>query len=291
MRPWPQFDEPELRRRLCLSQEEFRGFVGQFAGSVGRRGVSEEIVERAFGYPWARPASSFLLRGDDAQALDELPAAEQRRLVARALADGDRHALLAFGSNGSPEALALKFNDLPDEDRELLVLAGDLHDFDVGAAPMPTFYGSLPATLFPSGGARVRASLLLVSTVQLTRLTWSEISYFLGRLSGVRFVPDAAGAPAIDQMLGFASRWGALCIDDAPVAMAAIPATSRSASSLTQEELLGYVGARVLGAGARELVTAIMEDFASTALAIHGALGESVQHFASERWTGYVSPD
>ena len=40
---------------------------------------------------------------------------------------GERHPLLAFGSNGAPERLALKFNDLPDDERELLVLAGHLH--------------------------------------------------------------------------------------------------------------------------------------------------------------------
>ena len=88
-----------------------------------------------------------------------------------------------------PERLALKFKELPEDERDLLVLAGTLHDFDVGAAPMPAFYGALPATVFPSPGAAVRASVLWVSDVQLTALAWSELSYWLGRLDGVRFEP------------------------------------------------------------------------------------------------------
>ena len=183
----------------------------EFVGSVPRREFTEDLYRHALAYPWARPASSFLLRGEDALPLEEMDDAERERTLETATSDG-RHPLLAFGSNGAPERLALKFTGLPDEERELLVLAGDLHDFDVGAAPMPTFYGSLPATIFPSPGAAVRASLLWVSDAQLTALAWSELSYFLGRLDGVTFVPDA-GDP-VEGVLGFVSRWGALCVDE-----------------------------------------------------------------------------
>ena len=152
---WPTIAEPELRRRICFDEEQFRGFVREFIGSVPRRELTDELYAHALGYPWARPASSFVLRGEHADSLDELDAAERERALSFAGAPG-RHALLAFGSNGAPDRLALKFKELPESERDLLVLAGTLHDFDVGAAPMPTFYGALPATIFPSPGAAVR---------------------------------------------------------------------------------------------------------------------------------------
>ena len=137
----------------------------EFIGSVPRREFTDELYAHALAYPWARPASSFLLRGEDAHPLDELDAAERERALSLAGAPG-RHALLAFGSNGAPERLALKFKELPDERAGRCSSSpATLHDFDVGAAPMPTFYGALPATIFPSPGAAVRASLLWVSDV------------------------------------------------------------------------------------------------------------------------------
>ena len=172
------------------------------------------------------------------------------------------------------------------------MLAGDLHDFDVGAAPMPTFYGSLPATIFPSPGAAVRASLLWVSDAQLTALAWSELSYFLGRLDGVS-VRSRRGSSGRGASCGFVSRWGALCLDEQIVAMAAVPATRRKAPALSQEQLLDHAASVVLGDGARarELVVAVMEDFGATALRAGEALRGSVRHFASPCWTRYASSD
>jgi hypothetical protein len=286
--PWPRIAEPELLRRLAFGDDEFLAFALQFAGSVPPRELTEELYRHALAYPWARPASSFLLRGEQAQPLDELAPADRERALR--MASGDRHPLLAFGANGAPERLALKFTSLPDEERELLVLAGHLHDFDVGAAPFPTFYGALPATLFPSPGARVRASLLFASDAQLTALAWSELTYYLGRLDGVRFEPDAADAGPVTGLYGFVSRWGALCVDDEIVAMAAVPAAERSAPALSQEQLLDHVAASVFGdgAGARELVGAVMEDFGATAQRIADRLLGSVRHFESMHWTRYV---
>jgi hypothetical protein len=286
---WPTIAEPELRRRLCFDDEQFREFVREFVGSVPRRELTDELFAHALAYPWGRPASSFVLRGDSAHPLDELDAAERERALSLAGAPG-RHALLAFGSNGAPERLALKFKELPADERDLLVLAGTLHDFDVGAAPMPAFYGALPATLFPSAGAAVRASVLWVSDVQLTALAWSELSYWLGRLEGVRFEPDAAHAPTVTGLLGFVSRWGALCVEDEIVAMQAVPAERPAGPAISKEAQLGHVAALVIGpdATARDLVNEVMEDFGSIGLRVAAGVGGSVRHFESVQWTRYV---
>ena len=155
---WPTIAEPELRRRLCFDEEQFRGFVREFIGSVPRRELTDELYAHALAYPWARPASSFVLRGE--RRSPRSTSWMRPSASARCRSPGRPGATPCWRSarTARPDRLALKFKELPDDERELLVLAGTLQDFDVGAAPMPTFYGALPATIFPSPGAAVRAS-------------------------------------------------------------------------------------------------------------------------------------
>ena len=257
MAGWPAISEPELLARLAMLDEEFVPLALSWAQAVGPREFSDQIYERALGYPWARPAESYLLTGKQVQSLEDVPADVREDILSGSGAGGvERYPLLTFGSNGSPETLALKFGDLSEQERRVLVVAGDLYDLDVGVAAMPTFYGSLPATIFPSPGTAVRASVLWVTAAQLVALTWSEISYRLGRLDGVRFEPDKAEAPPVESVFAFASRWGAHCVDGNTVAMQAVPAVERFAPALTQEELLDQVAQLFLGytVRARDLV-------------------------------------
>jgi hypothetical protein len=290
MGDWPAIGEPELLARLAMSDEEFIPLAMGWAQAVGPREFSDQIYERALGYPWARPAKSFLLTAEQVQPFDEVPD-EVREEVLSGLTEGDveRYPLLSFGSNGDPETLMLKFSELADEDRRILVTSGDLYDFDVGAAAMPTYYGSLPATIFPSPGTAIRASVLWVTTAQLVVLTWSEISYRLGRLEPVRFDPDNDESPAVEKVFAFASRWGAHCVDGEPVAMQAIPAVGRVAPALTQKQILDQIARSVFGdtASARDLVTRVMEDFSTAATMIGPVLRETAQPFESERWTPF----
>jgi hypothetical protein len=276
---WPAITEPELLRRLALPDAAFREQMRGFLEAVGEREFTEAAYATALGYPWPRPPSSFALDGEDVRHLEAW--------------DGDasagRRPLLAFGSNGSPETLTRKFAHLPQEHRGLPVLAGDLHDFDVAAAGHPTAYGSFPATLFVSPGTALRAAVLWVTPEQLTALTWTEVSYRLGRLDGVRFEPDVAGAPDLDGVLAYASRWGVLEIDGHCAALAALPARERAAPAFTQEQLLGRLAGEVLGAGAtaRDLVEAVYRNFGTAAERLAPFLQANVRAFGSERWTVY----
>jgi hypothetical protein len=188
--------------------------------------------------------------------------------------------------------LPLKVGELPEPERRVLVTSGYLYDFDVGAAAMPTFYGSLPGTIFSSPGTAVRASLLWVTTAQLVVLTWSEISYRFGRLEGVRFEPDKADAPAVKDVYAFISRWGAHCVDGEVVAMQAVPASGRVAPALSQEQLLDQIAQAVFGgeAKARHLVMCVMEDFGTAATTIGPLLHETARPFQSDRWTPFPTP-
>ena len=279
MRDWPPIAEPELLRRLALSDDAFLEQMRGFVASVGARPFSDAEYALALGYPWPRPPSSFALDGEDVTPLE--------RWDAR-VADG-RHPLLAFGSNGAPETLIRKFTHLPREDRSIVVLAGDLHDFDVAAAGHPTAYGAFPATLVPSAGTALRASILWVTPAQLTALTWTEVSYRLGRLDGVRFTPEVDGPPAIDHVLAYASRWGAHVVDGAVAALAALPAAGRTALAYTQEDLLDRLAREAIGpdASARDLVAWIYEDFAAAGERIGPLLQATARPFHPASWTPY----
>jgi len=282
MRDWPPIEDPELRRRLAAGDDEFLALMRGFVGSVGPREFGDVEYERALGYPWPRPPSSFVLDGAEVEHVDAWGV----------ISTEGRRPQLSFGSNGAPETLTRKFAHLPPEERRIPVLAGDLHDFDVGAAGNPAAYGAFPATLFVSPGTALRASVLFVTAVQLTALTWTEVSYRLGRLDGVRFEPDAAGSPDVDHVLAYASRWGSHCVDGNVAALAALPARDRTVPEFTQEQLLDLAAAQAIGAraGARDLVAWIFADFAAAAETIWPLIQPESRPFTSERWTPYPAP-
>ncbi len=287
MRGWPPITEPELLERLALDHDEFIAFVRRLAAALGRRTYEPTLLERALAYPWQRPGRSYVLCDGAVGLLAELDPSERRRTVAEF--EGRRHPLIAFGSNGAPETLAAKFAHFPaPADRTALVLAGDLHGFDVGASASPTVYGAMPAALFPSPGTAVRAAVLWLTPNQVTQLTWSEVSYRLGRLVDGRFAVDEADAE-IDGLFAYVSRFGALSVDDAPIALAAIPATGRTAPAMTQEEVLDLAAGLVFGPGARaeHLARAVFENLAGVIARAPAALWPAGRALPPERWTPY----
>lgn len=291
VRPWPPITDAQLLTRLALDDEGFEAFVRDLAGTLGPRDYQPALLARALRYPWQRPARSYVLRDTDVQLLDGLDSAERRSTISAFTVD--RHPIVAFGSNASPRTLTAKFAHFPDvEDRTVLVLAGDLHDVDVGASASPTVYGAMPAALFHSPGTAVRAAVLWLTAAQVTQLTWSEISYRLGRLDGARFAADEADVE-VDGLFAYVSRFGVLCVDGAPVALAAIPATGRSAPALTQAELLEVVARLVIAPTARaeDLVRDVFHDMTTVVDRAAQVLWPSAQPLRSDRWTPYPASD
>jgi hypothetical protein len=287
----PPIVEPELIERLAMDDGRFRAFAATFFAALPPRTCDAAAFAWACAYPWVRPAGSYLLSANgDVELLSALSEPERERLIERfAAPDGERLPLLAIGSNAAPETLQRKFAHFPDPvDRTVLAVHGRLHEFDVGYAAQPALYGALPATIFPSPGAAVATMLLWVTPTQFTQLTWSELSYRLGRLR-TRFTVDQADE-RFDEVLVFVSRWGALCVDGAPVALAAIPAQGRTAAALTQREALDLAAAMTLGPGAsaEQLVRAVFEDLAGLGPALAETLHRAGLPFASERWTPYA---
>lgn len=271
MRAFPALD-PELRERLALGEDDFATFLTGYLGAVPPRDYGPEQADHALGYPWARPPDSYRLRDGEVHPYDG--------------DTEDRHPILAFGSNASPSALTRKFAHFETpEDRDVLVLAGDLHDFDVGPAAAVAAYGAMPATLFESPGTRVRAAIVYATDAQATQLTWSELTYRFGRLRPVRFV---AADHEVDEVFAYVHRFGHYRPDGEPLALAAVEAEGRRSRAVTQRELLGRIAAQVVrdGASAEDLIEAVYVDGPGAVLA---RLREHVmpcgEPFASERWT------
>lgn len=284
---WPSITEPDLLDRLGLDDEGFDEYLRALAAALPPRVYDDAVFAQAIGYPWVRPVGSYRLTGAGAEPLAELSDAERETAIAElTAAAGGRLPVLSIGSNGAPEALERKFAHFTDEsDRTVLALTGRLHGFDVGAAAQPTIYGSMPATLFSSPGTAVCATLLWVTPAQFTQLTWSELTYRLGRLR-TRFEADD-GLPDLDEVLVFVSRFGAFCVDGRPVAMAAIEASGRQVEALTQEQLLDAAAALALGPGATagSLVRAVFEDLAGVNERIAATVRKASLPFDSELWT------
>jgi hypothetical protein len=286
---WPEIGELELLDRLAMGDREFAEYLRALAAAIPPRGCDADAVERALGYPWERPPGSYLLRGAGVELLADLGAEKRACVLERFVSDAaGRSPLLAIGSNAAPEALRRKLAHFPDEDdRTVLALTGRLHDFDVGAAAYLTLYGSMPATLFPSPQTAVCATVLWVTSNQFTQLTWSEISYRLGRVRTRFEVDDGA---SFDEVLAFVSRFGAFCVGGRPVALAAVPASGRIAEALTQEALLDAAAALAIGPEARAtaLVRAIFEDPAEITAKVESTVRKASLPFASERWTPFA---
>lgn len=288
MSEWLPIVEPELLERLSMDDEEFAAMVETLLSSFPRREYEATALVRALGYPWARPEGPFRLVDGVVDPLEDMGEDERAAVRTEFVSDPGRQPVLAFGANGSPEGLERKFAHFPDvEDRTTVVLTGWLQDFDVGASAQHTFYGSMPATIFPSPGTAVRAALVWVTAAQFTQLAWSELNYRLGKLRA-RFDVDGV-EEHFEEVLAFVSRFGALQLGNGPVALGAVPAKGRTAEALTQEKILDAVAELTLGPGANAeaLLRAAFDDFGATARKAAGPVHSRSIPFESDRWTPY----
>jgi hypothetical protein len=289
---WPPLSEPELLRRLTLDDAQFAAFIRGVVGQLPSRECDDDTIARAIAYPWARPLGSYLVAGEELEMLEAMSPERREDVLDRlTAAGGDRLPVLSIGSNAAPETLRRKFAHFTAAaDRTVLALTGRLHDFDVGVAAQPTMYGSMPATLFPSAGTAVAATLLWVTPAQFTQLAWSEITYRLGRLRTGFAVEETAAV--FDEVLVFVSRFGAFCPDGEPAALAAIPASGRSAPELSQGQLLDLAAQLAIGPEARAetLIRAIFEDPGQVLPRLAKTVNRAALPFSSERWTPLPAP-
>ncbi|HNF84873.1 MAG TPA: hypothetical protein PLE13_12885 [Solirubrobacterales bacterium] len=291
---WPDFGAPELVERLLMAEDAFFELWVGLAGQMPARQYSDEVLELATGYPWPRPDGSFVLAEGEGRLLADL--GHDRRISLLEDFTGPasgRTPMLAIGSNASPEGLWRKLAHFPDQaDRTLLAVSGRLHDFDVGASAELALYGSMPATIFPSPGTRVRATALWLTGAQLTQLAWAEVPYWIGRLEA-RFEAEEAlvelGFGGFGQSLVFVNRFGTFAPDGQSLALAAIEAERRTAPALTQVELLDRLAEVAYGPGltGEDLVRRACENLGEVGPRVSEALRSKSIPFESDRWTPF----
>ena len=229
MREWPPIHDPDVRAWMALGDDEWLPAVMARAGDFDKPPFTEAAYQFGLAYPWDRPAGSYLLRDGEVRPITDV---DLEAFIA------DRHPLVTFGANGAPQRLIERFAGFAEPtDRDVLVLTGQLHDFDVGANVVPVPYGAVPAILFDSPGTAVRAAVLWLTPLQVETLVFAELGYRLGRLDHAQFEIDEVDV-TIDMVFAFIGRTGALRLDGQPVALAAVPARDRTARAMTQEELL-----------------------------------------------------
>jgi hypothetical protein len=176
----------------------------------------EAILKRALTYPYATPERSYLYREGRAT---EPP--EDFDL-------GGRTALLSYGANAAPEALALKLAALPDE--PLPAVRSELRDFDVVYSAHVSPYGAVPATLVKSPGTVAPVFVLHPTAEQHALLTATELNYDLVR---------------IGEAQAYRSKHGCLEFYGSPVALAAIRSHGRILPELDQPAVLERVRAQL----------------------------------------------
>ncbi|MEJ7785970.1 MAG: hypothetical protein WKF96_14285 [Solirubrobacteraceae bacterium] len=290
MRDWPPIHDPKVLEWLALDDEAWRVVIEQRIRAFGPRPFDAAALEHALGYPWARPTGSYLLRDGEVELIEDMEPGDRRGAVT-AFARG-RHPLVAFGANGAPSRLQVRFAAFDDPaDREVLVLTGELHEVDVGAQASPTAFGTMPGALFASAGTAVRASVLWLTPRQLAELTFAELGYRLGRLDRAHFVMDEAGVE-VDDLFAYVSRIGTLRLGGEPIALAAIPARGRTARAMSQEELFDAVGALVFDPAVRagDVVRMCFADMPALAEKIWPLTWPTALRLPDEHWTPYPVP-
>ena len=185
--------------------------------------MSAAAVAHALAYPFGIPSGSYLLAGGQPVALNG------------AGADADRRAaVLAFGANASPAALAAKLGDRA-VSASVPVVAGQLHGFDVVHSAHVSPYGSIPGTLQHSPGAVASVHIVHLLPEELAAVHRSEPNYVFARLSGIdlRLEGGEGWTPCAPT-----SRHGCLRLEGAHVGVAAIPVRERAWRALDQPAML-----------------------------------------------------
>jgi hypothetical protein len=193
---------------------------------------TDELLRRALAYPYDPPAGSFVQLG-----------AETLTVPPQEVDIDGRRALLAYGSNASPEALTRKLANL--EPRPIAVLRVSLSGWDVVYSAHVTRYGSVPAAVVPSPGTAASVHLVFPDEEQFKAIAATEgRNYRLEQLADFTAEYEIGGEGPVE-IDAFISVHGPVLLDGSPVALAAIPARDRVFPELTTPEMIDRVRAAI----------------------------------------------
>lgn len=170
--------------------------------------LSEDIA-RALGYPYSRPAGSYLFTGGEARELSDDAEFEGRLPV------------LACGSNAAPSQLLRKYGT--SGDFRIPVTAAVLRDICCSFSAHFSSYGSVAAAITHASGAATNVHITWLDPQELKRMHETEAigtNYSFAKLDGVDL--HCARAGKLDSVHAYISRRGSLMLDGAPVALGGI---------------------------------------------------------------------
>lgn len=187
-------------------------------------------VKHAKAYPFGIPENSYVLDYEGVRACGCMPSFS------------GRSAVIASGSNASPDRLMAKFSDHPHLlDEPICVVRSQLHHFDVVYSAHIASYGAIPATLAHLPGAVADVFVTWLTDAQLEHMHKTEargVNYDFAKLTGIQLLCDSgAGLTAAH---AYISKHGCLNSDGKPVPLAAINAHGRQWRAMNQEQVLDY---------------------------------------------------
>lgn len=184
-------------------------------------------VAHAKSYPFPIPDNSYVLGANGCAEIGQ----------GQPLPDLDGlTAVLASGSNQSPEQLARKFDRL--DAHPIPVLQVRVRDFDAVHSPHFSAYGSIPATLHYHPGITATLFTTWLNDDQLARMHETEVAaenYHYVRLDDITL--DVTGGPGLTSVHAYISRRGALCHKGKPLGLAAVAATGRAWPEVSQSHV------------------------------------------------------
>jgi len=195
---------------------------------------AQELL-RAFLYPYPAPDHDFVFRGGEVIPMSDGEIGP--------LASG-RTPILAVGSNRAPLQLSRKFTHQNLSD-EIPVTHGWMMHHDIVYSTHLTGYGSVPATLAPSPGTRVRVSVTWLTPQQLAHMHVTEsvpAHYSYQQLQGRDLELDCGVRP--DHIGIYQSVRGHVFERGAVYALSAIEARDRRFKSLEQWEMIEHFAKR-----------------------------------------------
>ena len=214
------------------------------------------LLRRAKAYPYTTPGTCYALAcgrtlplvGVDlssalrCEVVDDgtvhtLRAWAERRGI-DAAGDDTPELLLAYGSNASIDGLSRKLADCL-EASVVPVATATLTDFEVVYSAHIASYGSIPATLQHSPGARSTVSVLVTTPGQCGMLRATEPNYHFARLDEVELRLELG--PTLSSVPAVISRHGALRLDGMEVGVATVRTGNRRFPALTQAHVMREV--------------------------------------------------
>lgn len=188
-------------------------------------------IHHAKSYPFDIPQGSYLLNRDGWFPL--YTGGHQTK---------GRHAVIASGSNASPERLAAKYrghDHLLDD--PLFVTRATLRDFDAVYSAHFSSYGSIPATLAHAPSTEVGVFITWLTDGQLQRMHETESvgeNYDYAHLHGIGLVlEDGSG---YTQAHAYLSKRGCLNHNGKPIPLSTLETQGRQWEAMSQSEVLDY---------------------------------------------------